>query len=346
MSDPIANVRASVIICVYNRAEQAKECLDSVLALDFDSFEIVIVDDASTDDTPEHLDRYRQAHPASPISIVRAEHNRGVSGARNLGIESARGEIVFFTDSDCTVDPGWLREMVGELERSQATAVAGRVVTPPPTNLVERAYAGTSRIQQGRHQQRTLSGGNMGLLRAVALDYLFDEALTLYCDETDLAWRLQQDGHRIAYAPNAVVQHNHPLTLRRYLSMAYRQGVGAARYWYKRGVYVGRDVVFLLAAIATLPFAIVDVRALALTALCLALQVAALAYNELTFKGKSLAETIIVLPLCLLYSCCKTLGVVKTLIRLLLGRESTIRESKRRWLARQRRAAPSSIGTN
>ena len=73
VSTPIA----SVIICVYNRAAQAVNCLDSLRAMDFDDFEIILVDDASTDDTPERLASYKQAHPDPPITIMRNPRNLG-----------------------------------------------------------------------------------------------------------------------------------------------------------------------------------------------------------------------------------------------------------------------------
>src|SRR2546425_9753622 len=97
-------ITASIIICVYNRHVQVVECLESLLAMDFKDFEIVVVDDASTDDTADRLEDFRQFHPRIPMTIVRNECNLGVSGARNAGLKAAQGEFVFFTDSDCTVD--------------------------------------------------------------------------------------------------------------------------------------------------------------------------------------------------------------------------------------------------
>jgi glycosyltransferase involved in cell wall biosynthesis len=127
MGDPIANVRASVIICAYNRAAQAKECLDSVLAWEFDIFEIVIVDDAFTDSTPEHVDRFRQTHREAPIPIGRAvceelnaelpwpvryeiEPRRGIPFARNRAVACVvdEADFVAFIDDYEEPMPSWL----------------------------------------------------------------------------------------------------------------------------------------------------------------------------------------------------------------------------------------------
>jgi GT2 family glycosyltransferase len=329
---------ASVIICVYNHGRQAQDCLHSLLAMERQDFEIVLVDDASTDDTPDRLAAFREAHPDRAITIVRNQRNLGVSGARNVGLRAAQGRYAFFTDSDCIVSRRWLGTMIAALEESSADAVAGLVRNPPPTTLAERAYVGGSRLHAGRFQDRQLVGGSMGFVRRVALQYLFDEALTYGCDEDDMARRLRADGRTIAFAADAELQHNHRLTMRSYLRMAYRQGMGSARYWYKHGVYVGRDLWAGLAGVATLPLGLIDWRLLAVPLFLLLLQLAASAYNEIALKGKGVVETLCVLPVCVLCQVCKTCGVVRTWLRMLFGGEHAIRESKRRWRDSRRSA--------
>ena len=95
----------SVIIPTYNRAWVLKEAIDSVLAQDFHDFEIVVVDDGSTDNTPEILESYQQ------ICVVRQDH-RGVSAARNVGIARAAGRLITFLDSDDLWLPGKLSAQV------------------------------------------------------------------------------------------------------------------------------------------------------------------------------------------------------------------------------------------
>ena len=333
------NIEASVIVCVYNRGTEVQGCLDSLLAMDHQDFEIVLVDDASTDDTPRQLEAFRETHPDKPITITRNERNLGVSGARNAGLRVARGEFVFFTDSDCIVDRGWLTTLLHVLSTTNAAAVGGAAVNPSPTNLAERAYVGQTRITQSRWQSRRIAGGNMGFRRDIAVRYQFDEALNYYCDEEDMAWRLQSEGHAVINVPEAVVHHHHHLNLRGYLSMARRQGAGSARYWYKTGTYVGRDLWAGFAALVTLPLAILDLRLLVIPALLALLQVAAIAFNEMALKGKGFGETLYILPVCLLYQSHKAWGVVTTWGRMLLGGERAIRESKRKWWNRTGSAA-------
>ncbi len=84
----------SVIIPTYNRAWVLKEAIDSVLAQEFKDFELIVVDDGSTDNTGEILDSYEQ-----DILVLR-QSNKGVSAARNRGIDAAEGRLIAFLDSD------------------------------------------------------------------------------------------------------------------------------------------------------------------------------------------------------------------------------------------------------
>jgi glycosyltransferase involved in cell wall biosynthesis len=322
---------ATVIVCVHNRAAQVTTCLESLLNMEFRDFEVVIVDDGSTDDTGSCLLEFKRSHPGLRLTVVRNERNLGVSAARNMGLDAATGEFVCFTDSDCTVEPGWLGALMNGLKAPGVAAVAGTVLDDPPRTLAGRACAGACRIGQSRWQGRSLLGGNMGFRRECALRYRFDAALTYGHDEDDIAWRLQADGHRIAFVPAAVVNHHHPINLREYLRLAFRQGEGDARFWYKHGVYVGRDLVSLAGALATLPLGLLDARLLIVPGCFALLQVAALTYNEVAFKGKGIGETLQVLPLLVLYHLCKAWSVFRTMVRIAAGQEKAIQDSKRSW---------------
>ncbi|MCH8966092.1 MAG: hypothetical protein IID43_00295, partial [Planctomycetes bacterium] len=230
--------------------------------------------------------------------------------------------------------PDWLGAYAKVFDDPTVAAASGIVLSPPPKTWAERAYFGTAGLGGSRYRQRRMAGGNMALRRELATRYPFDEALTYYCDDDEIAWRLQADGHRIAFVTEAVVHHIHPLTLRTYLGQGYRQGRGSARFWYKRGIYIGRDMWAMVAALLTAPLAALGDRWWLVPLFFVLLQIAAIAGNEKLLKGKGWLETLRVLPLCVLYYVYKFCGVLRTMFGLLLGREREIRESKRRWLAR------------
>ena len=94
----------SVVIPVYNVKDYLPKCIDSVLAQDFEDYEVILIDDGSTDgESGAICDRYAAAHPER----IRAIHkpNGGVGEARNVGIEAAQGEYLIFIDSDDYIAP-------------------------------------------------------------------------------------------------------------------------------------------------------------------------------------------------------------------------------------------------
>ena len=316
---------ASVVIGVYNRARQIERCLASLLASTTDDFEMVLVDDGSRDGSAEVLERFGREHPERLVKVVCNPRNLGASGARNAGMDAAEGEFLLFTDSDCVAEPAWIEQMVAGLRRTGAAAASGTVLDKPPTNLAERAYLGSCLVTR---KAPTLMESNMGL--RADLGYRFDAAI-FGGEGDDLEHRLRAGGHRIALVPEAVVHHHHTLDLASYLRMGRQQGRGHAMFWYKHGRFLGRDILAAGLAVLTLPLGLVDQRLLALPVALALLQVAAILFNEVRFKGKPLLEALAVLPVQVPYYAVRTASALRTWARILLGREPAIRDSKASW---------------
>jgi len=329
---------ASVIVCVFNRERQIGLCLDSLLAMDCEPFEIVAVDDASTDGTVAILERYAdecEGRQGVSFQIVRNPKNLGVSGARNEGIAAARGEFVAFTDSDCVVEPGWLAALLGEFVGPKVAAVGGMVTDVPPRTYGELVYRGTCRI--GRPGQgRFIVGCNMAFRREILKDYLFDTALSYYCDEDELSWRLASDGFERRYTPDARVTHDHTMTYSGLLTMARKQGYGSARFWYKHDRWIGRDMVLWLATLGLTALGFLYPIAWLAALAAWGVLLAALFANEILFKRKSVTQAVVALPGLVPQALSKLLGVFATYARILTGKETTIVRSKEAWQARNR----------
>lgn len=322
-------VTTSVVVCVNNRPKQIAECVASLQASADRDFEIVVVDDASTDETPAVVRQLAERATDTSLRIVTLRERRGASAARNRGIEAAAGELVLFVDSDCTVEPEWLTAMKRAFGEQPWAAASGCVREPAARNIAELAYAGSCRITTHPWSGPGLVGCNMAIRRSVALRIPFDEALPIYGEEDDLARRLRASGQAIGYVPEGIVWHRHPMTVAAYLSQAVRHGRGSARLWYKHGIYIGRDVAPILAALLLLPLGFVHVALLVIPAGLLGLQVLALLLNELSLKGKSLLQAIMVLPLEVVYRLIKGISVVQTLVMILLGRDPSIVASRK-----------------
>lgn len=108
--------KVSVVVPVYNTGRYIARCLDSVQAQTFDDFEILCIDDGSTDNTPDIL--RERARKDGRLRVVTLPENHGVPYARNLALDEAGGEYVYYMDSDDWIDPGYLEAMYSRAERT------------------------------------------------------------------------------------------------------------------------------------------------------------------------------------------------------------------------------------
>jgi len=123
----------SVVVPVLNGCRTIETCLKSLLAMDYpqDRFEIVVVNNGSTDRTTEILSHFR-----NKVKLL-TEAKRGPSAARNQGIRGSSGDIIAFIDADCIADAGWLRNLVGPLQDNSVGIVGGRILSRRPCNSIE-----------------------------------------------------------------------------------------------------------------------------------------------------------------------------------------------------------------
>jgi GT2 family glycosyltransferase len=200
----------SVVVCSYNGGRTLEQCLRSLLDLDYPDFEVIVVDDGSTDDTPAILARFPQVH------AVR-QSNQGLSVARNVGLQAATGAVVAYTDSDCFADPDWLTHLVYQLRRSGAAAVGGPNLTPEDGWLAASPGQPTHVLESDQVAEH-IPGCNMAFRREALLAINgFDPQYRKAGDDVDVCWRLQQAGHWITFAPGAFVWHHRRQGPRSYL---------------------------------------------------------------------------------------------------------------------------------
>lgn len=213
-----AAFRFSIVLCTRNRAHLLESALDSLIALDYspDAFELVLVDNGSTDGTAQTVARFeRQAR--FPVRYV-YEGRAGLSIARNRGIREARGVHLFFTDDDQLVDKAVLKEYDRVLERHGGRVFQGAIELSF-TSARPRWLHGSLTALLGETAQApegsvaaTLFGGNVLAHRDVFREFAgFHEALGKgaagYSEDSELAQRLTAAGETIRYAPTARVYH-------------------------------------------------------------------------------------------------------------------------------------------
>jgi GT2 family glycosyltransferase len=216
--------RVSVVVCAYNAERTIEACLRSLRGLRYPNYEVIVVNDGSTDGTLEIVRR----HPW--VTLVSHE-NRGLSAARNSGIAAAGGELIAFTDSDCVVDPDWLTYLAWSFTNQGVVAVGGPNLPPSGAERTEVCVAaapgGPTHVLLDDETAEHIPGCNMAFRRE-ALERIggFDPLFRAAGDDVDVCWRLQDAGLRIGFSPAAMVWHRRRNTVRAYL--AQQRGYGAA----------------------------------------------------------------------------------------------------------------------
>jgi O-antigen biosynthesis protein len=215
--------KVSVVVASYNGERTLNACLDSLQRLNYPSFEIILVDDGSTDATPQIALKH------SGVRYFRHEENLGLSVARNTGIAAATGEIVAFTDSDCRADEDWLYYLVGDLLSGDFAGIGGPNLLPPEDSLVAAAVmvspGGPAQVMLTDRQAEHIPGCNMAFYKAVLAQLGgFDPIFHKAGDDVDICWRVQQAGYRIGFSPAAFVWHYRRSTVRAYLKQQHGYG--------------------------------------------------------------------------------------------------------------------------
>jgi GT2 family glycosyltransferase len=223
----------SVVVCTHNGAQTLPECLEGVRGLSYPDYELIVVDDGSSDDSAA----IARAHGAT---VVSGEH-RGLSAARNAGIAHAGGEIVAFLDDDAYPDPDWLRYLTALLRADGHAGVGGPNI-PPEDGLVAECVAlapgGPIHVLISDREAEHVPGCNMAF-RKSALEGIggFDERFRVAGDDVDVCWRLQEAGWKLGFSAGAVVMHRRRDSVRRYLKQQYGYGKAEAlleRKWPSR----------------------------------------------------------------------------------------------------------------
>jgi glycosyltransferase involved in cell wall biosynthesis len=231
----------SVVVCAYNAERTMDACLASLLTLNYPDYEVVVVNDGSTDRTREIVERHRAAYeadPSAPRLVVIDQENKGLSVARNVGAAAASGEIVAYTDSDCVPDPDWLAFLVYKFVRAGFVAVGGPNLPPPEPSLVPAAVAvspgGPTHVLLDDEIAEHIPGCNMAFTkRALEEVHGFEPMYTAAGDDVDLCWRLQNRGDAIGFSPAATVWHYRRNTVRAYLKQQMGYGKAEALLYFK-----------------------------------------------------------------------------------------------------------------
>ena len=192
----------SVLICARNAEKYIRSCIQSLLKQKFTDFEVIIVDDLSSDKTSKIIREFKD----NRIKYFRNQKWLGISKSRNVCLKHAKGVYLFFTDSDCIVSEDWLAQGLKYLHTSEIAGVEGK------TYYVSKNYKPTLSDHSFVNSPGDFLTGNVAYKRCIVSKIGgFDERYT-YLEDRDFALRILKFGE-IKFNPNMLVfVHQQTLT--------------------------------------------------------------------------------------------------------------------------------------
>lgn len=221
----------SVIILNYNGKGFLKDCVASVLKSDYPEFEVLLVDNASTDDSLGEV----QAEFGSDarLRIIRNPENMLFAGGNNAGIKEAKGDYIVILNNDTEAQESWLKEIATVFGDAKIGAAQPKILIHN-TNPVKIDYAGTDldrygytkgrgegELDRGQYDEIKeifFAGGTAMVLKRSILDEvgLFDDEFGAHWEDVDLSWRIRLRGYSIFLIPKAVVYHRRSATMSKF----------------------------------------------------------------------------------------------------------------------------------
>jgi len=218
-----------VVVVNWNRKELLRACLDSLARQTHNSFEVVVVDNGSTDDSAALVEEMAKTYPVS-LRLIANSANMGFCAANNQGIFSTNTELVALLNNDAEAEPGWLEALEGAFRQGEDVGMAaskvlvwedstridkcGHLMYPDGQNR-GRGSGQTDHGQFDRTEEVLWPDGCAAMYCRAMLEDVggFDEDFFAYADDAELGLRARWAGWRCLYCPGAVVRHHRGATL-------------------------------------------------------------------------------------------------------------------------------------
>lgn len=212
--------KASVIIVNWNGRHLLKECLDSVFAQKTKDFEVILVDNASTDGSVQFV---KESYPE--VKLIQNSSNAGFAPANNTAARAAKGEFLVLLNYDTAVEPDWLGELLKPLEKDKSLGcTSSKVILYDRRGLINSAgiffsFIGVSgslgdEVPRSAFADPTEvfapSGASFAIRKSLYEELGgFDESYFMYEEDMDLGWRVWNAGFRILMIPSSIVYHKY-----------------------------------------------------------------------------------------------------------------------------------------
>ena len=211
--------KVSIIIVNYNGKELLQKCLDSLLNVRYDNFEIILVDNNSTDGTVEFITKN---YPS--LIIIKLDSNKGFAEPNNVAAKISKGKYLLFLNNDTVVTPNFISEMVKVMETDKKIAVCQSLLLKPDGSVDSSGdfidhlgvvYNSKTKIDEIR-EVSSARGASM-LVRSDIFEKLdgFDQKFFITFEDVDLCWRSWILGYRVLIIPTSIVYHEGGITIKK-----------------------------------------------------------------------------------------------------------------------------------
>ena len=201
----------SVIIVNFNGRKLLEDCLKSLMNIDYKNYEVIIVDNNSTDDSIEFVKR---TYPS--VIIIKLDKNYGFAEPNNIGAKNAKGDFLLFLNNDTIVEPNFVTELVKTFGKDSSVAICQSLLLKPNGDVDSSGdfinTLGLPYKQITKQSKETEILSARGASMMVRKDYFndlggFDEKIFASFEDVDLGWRAWIWGYKVVLAPNSIVYH-------------------------------------------------------------------------------------------------------------------------------------------
>jgi len=208
MSSP----KISVIIVNYNGKKLLEKCLESLFKTDYNNFEVILVDNNSTDGSMEFVTKN---YPK--IIVIKLDSNKGFAEPNNIGAKIAKGEYLLFLNNDTVTTTNFISEMIKVLEKDEKIAICQSLLLKPDGNIDssgdfidKMGIVYNSKTKTDEIKEISSARGASMLIRKKIFDKLggFDEKFFFSFEDVDLGWRSWILGYKVVIVPNSIVYHS------------------------------------------------------------------------------------------------------------------------------------------
>lgn len=211
----------SIVLVNYNGLNFVDSCLNSIFAANYLNFEVIFVDNYSTDGSLELV--REKFFSYATLKIIRNKQSLGPAKGRNIGIANSNGKYIVFLDNDTEVDKNWLNQPIFVLEKDDSVGACQSKLLLSDKKTIDTCghylsvsglpyEVGTGEIDNGQYDMiRDIFGARSAamFIRKAILEKTgyFDEDYFMHGEETDLSWRVWLAGFRVVFVPDSIVYH-------------------------------------------------------------------------------------------------------------------------------------------